>query len=298
MTRSYYEIFGVKRTASGDEIRAAYLALVKRHHPDVAGPGGGGSAPDMIALLNRCYAVLKDPRQRAAYDAQLVHQSPSRQAPVSVRRAVVPHAHKAPKRDWRVPLLVAGLAAAAVLVQVARGPIIDAYNAGSFLTWGRAAAQPRPERPLRAQDVARATELATTVSAEQAERVSNRCFDAAQQDTDLTSAKLCIIFDDAFLYWRQNASDYDTMPLYFRDEVTRMRHLDALGGNDDAERTVAQLRDMTFKALLSQLTHVPIGTAVSPGSVAEPERLQSGSGGARSQNGTPVEKKYAVPVHI
>lgn len=298
MTRTYYEIFGVKRTATGDEIRAAYLALVKRHHPDVAGSGDAPGGPDMIALLNRCYSVLKDPRQRAAYDAQLGRQVPARQAPVSVRRAVVPHTRKAPRSDWRLALLVAGIAAAAVLVELARGPLADAYDAGSLFAWGRASAQERPERPLRARDIARATEVATAVSPDEAERISNRCFDAAQQDLDLASAKLCIVFDDAFLYWRQNASDYDSMPLYFRDEITRMRHLNALGGSDDPERTLADLRDVTFRALLSQLTRVPIGSAVTASSTAPAKELESGSGAARSQNGTHAQKKYPVPVHI
>jgi hypothetical protein len=166
------------------------------------------------------------------------------------------------------------------------------------VTWGRAAATARPLRPLRAQEIAGATRLATTVSTGDAERISNGCFDAAQQDLDVTAAKLCIIFDDAFLYWRQNASDYDTMPLYFRDEVTRMRHLDALGGTEEAERTLAELRDLTFRALLSQLTRAPAETRATGLGPAQAEKAESGASATRSQNGTQVEKKSAVAVHI
>ena len=65
MTRTYYEIFGVSRTATGDEIRTAYIGLMKQYHPDVADEPADSKAPEMVALLNRCYAVLRDPRKRA-----------------------------------------------------------------------------------------------------------------------------------------------------------------------------------------------------------------------------------------
>lgn len=292
MTRTHYEIFGVERSATREEIRAAYLALVKQHHPDVIGRRGTAT-PDTIALLNRCYAVLKDPRKRAQYDAQLVRESSHTQLTPYVRRELVAQRAQSAQRQWRVPLAIAAIAALALVAQLARASMGDgAYAAGSLLAWTRPADDLQLERPLRAADIANQAQLATTVSADIAIGVSKHCFDTARETDDITAAKLCIIFDDAFLYWRQNADDYDSMPLYFRDEITRMRHLDAVGGaSDDSDRTLAQLRDLTFRALLSQLRHeaAPNFAAAKP-QVAE-NSAPSGSGGnTESQNETIARK--------
>jgi hypothetical protein len=259
MTRTHYEIFGVERTATREEIRAAYLSLVKQHHPDVVGREVAG-APDTIALLNRCYAVLRDPRKRAQYDTQLIRDSDGRQLTPYVHRHLVVHRTPVPKHHWRIPLIVAALAAMAIVAQLAHATIADGgLAAGDLLSWGRPASDLKMERPLRPSDIANEALLATTVSADIAIGVSKHCFDAARKSDDATSAKLCIIFDDAFLYWRQNANDYDSMPLYFRDEITNMRHLDALGDADEnSDKVLAQLRDLTFRALLAQLRHDPV----------------------------------------
>jgi hypothetical protein len=64
-----YEILGVARNASDDEIRAAYRTLVARYHPDKhAGNPLEGLAVEKAAELNRAYEILSDPRRRAAYD--------------------------------------------------------------------------------------------------------------------------------------------------------------------------------------------------------------------------------------
>jgi hypothetical protein len=176
-----------------------------------------------------------------------------------------------------------------IVAQLARATIGDSgYAAGSFLSWGRPASDLKLERPLRPRDVANEAQLATTVSADIAIGVSKHCFDTARDSDDVTSAKLCIIFDDAFLYWRQNANDYDAMPLYFHDEITRMRHLDALGGaGDDADRTLAQLRDLTFRALLAQLRHESApSVAGATDAVAENRGSQTRMGDAESRNDT------------
>lgn len=58
----YYELLGVKPTASIDEIRRAYLLLAKQHHPDA-----GGSAEKMKSL-NVAYRTLAGANTKAAYD--------------------------------------------------------------------------------------------------------------------------------------------------------------------------------------------------------------------------------------
>lgn len=295
MTRTHYEIFGVERTASREEIRAAYLSLVKQHHPDVVGRKSAGT-PDTIALLNRCYAVLRDPRKRAQYDTQLIRDSDTRQLTQYASRQLVLHRAPEPHRQWRVPLAIAVIAALALIAQLAHATIADGgYAAGDLLSWGRPESDLKLERPLRPADITNEAQLATTVSADIAIGVSKHCFDTARANDDLTSAKLCIIFDDAFLYWRQNANDYDSMPLYFRDEITRMRHLDALGGADEnSDRLLAQLRDVTFRALLAQLRHDSVLAPVAVKASTSDRASLARDVNAKSRNETkPYENSVA-----
>jgi molecular chaperone DnaJ len=63
--RDYYEVLGIDRGASTDEIRRAFRSLAKEYHPDV------NKSPDAEAKfkeINEAYAVLSDPERRAAYD--------------------------------------------------------------------------------------------------------------------------------------------------------------------------------------------------------------------------------------
>jgi curved DNA-binding protein CbpA len=58
-----YEVLQVHRRAEADVIRAAYRTLARKYHPDL-----GGDQRRMTAL-NEAWAILGDPRLRAAYDA-------------------------------------------------------------------------------------------------------------------------------------------------------------------------------------------------------------------------------------
>ncbi len=64
-----YAVLGVGRSASLAEIRAAYLDLVARYHPDKHGGNPlEGLAAEKMAEINRAYEILSDPQRRAAYD--------------------------------------------------------------------------------------------------------------------------------------------------------------------------------------------------------------------------------------
>ncbi|HYZ99140.1 MAG TPA: DnaJ domain-containing protein [Acidimicrobiales bacterium] len=63
--RTHYEVLGVRSTATQAEVRAAYRAAARDHHPDAGGDAG------RMRALNVAWAVLGDPTRRAAYDRAL-----------------------------------------------------------------------------------------------------------------------------------------------------------------------------------------------------------------------------------
>ncbi|SEO79141.1 DnaJ domain-containing protein, partial [Rhodospirillales bacterium URHD0017] len=67
MTLDYYALLGVARSAEGDVIRAAYLVLARRYHPDAA-TAASPHETEKFRLITEAYEVLRDPRRREHYD--------------------------------------------------------------------------------------------------------------------------------------------------------------------------------------------------------------------------------------
>ncbi|MFD5741164.1 DnaJ C-terminal domain-containing protein [Streptomyces massasporeus] len=65
MAQDFYEVLGVSRTASQDEVQQAYRKLARKYHPDVNKDPG---AEERFKDLNEAYSVLSDPKTRARYD--------------------------------------------------------------------------------------------------------------------------------------------------------------------------------------------------------------------------------------
>ncbi len=63
--RDYYEVLGVSRNASKEEIKRAFRSLARKYHPDVSQEA---DADERFKEINEAYTVLSDDQKRAAYD--------------------------------------------------------------------------------------------------------------------------------------------------------------------------------------------------------------------------------------
>src|SRR5215472_4043435 len=66
MAQDYYELLGVSRTASPDDIKKSFRKLAMQHHPDRN--RDNKDAEKKFKEVNHAYEILKDPDKRAAYD--------------------------------------------------------------------------------------------------------------------------------------------------------------------------------------------------------------------------------------
>lgn len=66
MSKDYYTILGVSKTANDDEIKSAYRNLAKQYHPDKN--QGNKEAEEKFKNISEAYEVLKDPQKRSMYD--------------------------------------------------------------------------------------------------------------------------------------------------------------------------------------------------------------------------------------
>ena len=66
MAKNYYDILGVNKNASDDEIKKAYRSLAKKYHPDLN--PGNAEAAEKLKEVNEAFSVLSDKTKRQNYD--------------------------------------------------------------------------------------------------------------------------------------------------------------------------------------------------------------------------------------
>ena len=94
--KTHYEVLGVGRGASPEDIKSAYKARIREVHPDFF-QGAAEEATERAIELNGAYAVLSDPEKRALYDRMLF--SPV-QAPLQQNPPAPPPPQQDPMRYW------------------------------------------------------------------------------------------------------------------------------------------------------------------------------------------------------
>ncbi|CAO2833590.1 unnamed protein product [Amaranthus hypochondriacus] len=72
LSKNYYEILGVGKNATQSELKKAFYALAKKHHPDMN--KDDPDAEKTFQEINKAYEVLKDEQERAVYD-QMGHEA-------------------------------------------------------------------------------------------------------------------------------------------------------------------------------------------------------------------------------
>jgi len=110
---SHYAVLGLRRDADDAVVAAAYRALAKKHHPDLA-IGDKKLAAKRFHAIHAAFEVLGDPEKRKLYDASPLF-APPKSIPVVSASHVKPPV-TAPKRStWRVKLVLISFVIIALL---------------------------------------------------------------------------------------------------------------------------------------------------------------------------------------
>jgi curved DNA-binding protein len=68
MSNDYYEILGVSKNATQEDIKKAYRKLAREHHPDMVKDGDKAAAEKRFKEISAAYQVLSDPQKKQMYD--------------------------------------------------------------------------------------------------------------------------------------------------------------------------------------------------------------------------------------
>jgi curved DNA-binding protein CbpA len=102
---SLYAVLGLRRDADPAVVAAAYKALAKKHHPDVAG-GDKHAAAEKFNAIHAAFEVLGDPEKRKLYDASPLF-SPGDGRPKPLHAAAPDSSARAQRGAWKIRVLLA-----------------------------------------------------------------------------------------------------------------------------------------------------------------------------------------------
>lgn len=121
--RDYYQVLGVSRCATSEELRAAYARLAKRHHPDLS--GAAGTLPQRLYDVQQAYRCLSDTDRRMVHDQALdMHEKAHLASQNRVRRRLYRYDRRHPRRAphprrgvrWRPVVISIAIAVATAMI--------------------------------------------------------------------------------------------------------------------------------------------------------------------------------------
>jgi hypothetical protein len=249
---NHYQVLGVRPDADLSQIRAAYVALLKRYHPDGADANDAQETGAQVHRIVRAYRILKDSRTRAAYDAALrqiaspiphLRMAPARAGP----------AHRTWRRfrpDWDTISYVLMFVAAAVGLQLLVSRLLNERwpHSGGTVVAGTPSVRGAAEQ-ARLEAVVR---NAGMMSGMEASNYSARCFAAARSSRNPASADPCVGFDMAYVYWRETTGGPLVVDPYFQPDAMNSRVRAAFGrlSSTAAAARVQSLRAVTLRAIM------------------------------------------------
>ena len=268
---SHYELLGIAPNANGATIRAAYIELMKRYHPDALGADAAGELG--AREINRAFAVLRDPELRARYDGELEYMR--QRALAGVRfRASTRHHHYPPALPSRrrYGRKIGALFAAFAFIGLVSFLSADdrprpefSFSDFSFAAPGVGLPDPVAEAldptpgsavPIDQWNIEDAVSdfdwVASTSQIEGATQYSQQCLDELATDPNLRLLDRCVAFDLAVGFWDawRTEKDGTRADPYFSPAVMELRHARALRLIDDSDpRRLAEIEKSTISAM-------------------------------------------------
>ncbi len=237
---THYQVLGVHSKADTATIRAAYLKLIKRHHPDRC-PSGASHV--QITEINLAYSVLRDARKRADYDEALLRQWLRSQPPPTRRHPPVRTSVPWQRRN-ALALRTAVVALAILLVAIPSDLFVDKPAAFSD---AQTHASVLPAEPVKAPEPPPASppvldpsieniiEVALAVPLADAQPTSRRCFREIRGLRAASAADHCIAFDLATSFWQDGDFATAAQRTYFDRAAMRRRHYKVLAALEPAQ---------------------------------------------------------------
>ena len=272
--QNHYQILGVSTDADAAQIRAAYVVLLKRYHPDQASSREAPENGPQIQRIIAAYRTLKDPKSRARYDAafpRVARSAPPRNPPSRFAREIR-------RAASRFKLDPEAITYAVILVVAALGLLL---LVSWFIQEPRASGKAIAARSSL-QELAARTQLegavrnAGMMSRAEASNFSLRCFAAAQRGRDPLATDMCIGFDMAYVYWRDSIGGPLVTDPYFQPEAMDSRFRNALPRLKPAKVAahVQSVKAATLRAIMQtprptdefgfSLSETQAGRAITP----------------------------------